>query len=129
MEVWVAASSGAIAGLISGVIGSLIEPWVQWAIEKRRNRQNYRRDLIRGAREQLDNCQDIREFANTAAYSSIKLHLRAEVQRSVEDPTLAVYGGTPGPGGYRPGHRGGGSPNRHRLLDDIARIEKEWGLV
>jgi hypothetical protein len=32
MEVLVAASSGMIAGFISGVIGSLIAPWVQWAM-------------------------------------------------------------------------------------------------
>src|SRR5215203_734611 len=29
----------AVLGLVAGVIGSLIAPWVQWAIEKRRDRQ------------------------------------------------------------------------------------------
>jgi hypothetical protein len=35
----------AVLGLVAGVVGSLVAPWVQWAVETRRNRQNYRREL------------------------------------------------------------------------------------
>lgn len=40
----------AVLGLISGVVGSLIAPWVQWGIEKRQTRRAARYQLIHEAR-------------------------------------------------------------------------------
>jgi hypothetical protein len=92
MEALVAASSGAIAGLITGVIGSLIAPWVQWAIETRRNRQNYRRELIQTWRRVIDEgiiiddagFNEIYEFTHTPEYSLMKRYLSAELRGWME---------------------------------------------
>jgi hypothetical protein len=73
-DVLLQALPGAIGGLVTGAIASLIAPWVQWAIEKRRSKLNYRQELIRKWRKEI------------------------------EDLALA-------------------------LLDEVARIEKQWGLV
>jgi hypothetical protein len=40
------ASSGTIAGFISGVIGSLIAPWVQWAMVEAAYMEVRRRGLV-----------------------------------------------------------------------------------
>lgn len=37
----------AYLGLLGGVVGSLIPPWVNWGIELRREKMKYRRELIR----------------------------------------------------------------------------------
>ena len=94
MEVLVAASSGAIAGLISGVIGSLIAPWVQWAIEKRRSRLGYRQQLINTWREGIDRFDFQLEltgsFGETDWYSAIRPHLRDDVIEALERPRTAI---------------------------------------
>ena len=131
MEVLVAASSGAIAGLISGVIGSLIAPWVQWTIVKRRNLFNYRRELIRTWREQIESFDhESGNIRGSATYSAIRPHLKQEVRDSLESPrTVHVEQDS------RSGVDGltvtGKSPSSVKalLLDEVARIEKERGLV
>jgi hypothetical protein len=123
MEVLVAASSGAIAGLISGVIGSLIAPWVQWAIEKRRSRLSYRQQLINTWREGIDRFDFQLElagsFGETDWYSAIRPHLRDNVIEALERPRTAIV--------VNEGR--GDSARKQMLLDEVTRIEKEWRLV
>ncbi len=44
---------GAIAGLVTGGIASLIAPWIHWGIEKRKQKLQNRRDLITGWRKMI----------------------------------------------------------------------------
>jgi hypothetical protein len=37
---------GGLSGLITGAIGSLVAPWVNWGIEKRRKKMDRHRELI-----------------------------------------------------------------------------------
>jgi len=134
MELLVSASSGAIAGLIAGVIGSLVAPWVQWTIEKRRNRQSYRRELIQRWRkiiaaqigEETD-IWDVEGFSHTAEYSTMKPHLssasREWIEVSVAERRALVKEAGIGPWGNQV------MEYRRRLLDELARLEQEWGLV
>jgi len=46
MDVLLQALPGAIGGLISGTVASLVAPWVQWAIEKRRSKLDYRMESV-----------------------------------------------------------------------------------
>jgi hypothetical protein len=120
MEVLVAASSGAIAGLITGVIGSLIAPWVQWAIEKRRSRLGYRQERIRIWRENINSYRgNFTQFTTTATHSEIRPHLTEDVRKRLEKPRTAIV----------PNEKRGKAAQRYILLDEVARIEKEWGLV
>ena len=109
----------ALVGLVGGVIGSLIAPWVQWAVEKRRRQVEYRRELIQSWRAEIEAFDhEANNFGDTAAYSAIRSHLRSEVREAVEKPrTFYVGGGR------------GDMVKKHKLLDEVARIEKEWELV
>ena len=126
----VAASSGAIAGLISGVIASLIAPWVQWAIEKRRNLFTYRRELIRSWREDIENYDHAEgNIRVTATYSAIRPHLKVEVRERLESPrTVHVELDSRSEGGVT---ISGKSPSSVKtlLLDEVARLEQDCGLV
>jgi hypothetical protein len=58
-------------------------------------------------------------FASTVAYSQMKPHLRLKVVEMLEAPrTLHVGTEARGDTAYR-----------YTLLDEVARIEKEWGLI
>jgi len=108
----------ALVGLIGGVIGSLVAPWVRWAIEERRSRLNNLRDLIKTWREEVENYSwDEGDFRLTAAYSTIKPHLRDEVRESIQvGKPLSTEDGRE-------------VWHKQMLLDEAARTEKEWGLV
>lgn len=58
-------------------------------------------------------------FASTDTYSQMKPHLQPEVVKMFEKPRT-VHIGNPARGD---------TTYRYTLLDEIARIEKEWGLV
>ena len=49
----IAAVFGAVGGVVTGTISSLIAPWVQWGIEKRRKRFERRRSLINSWRDMV----------------------------------------------------------------------------
>lgn len=106
----------ALLGLVAGVVGSLIAPWVQWAVEKRRSTLAYRADTIRRWREAVDG--DPRGFLNTSQYASLRPHLKKEVLSRVEDHRTHIAAGGRG-----------GDAKKQMLLDEIARIEREWGLL
>lgn len=46
-----------IIGFITGGIASIVAPWVNWGIEKRRQRLEYRRELVRDWRRMVVNIQ------------------------------------------------------------------------
>jgi len=134
MDVLIAASSGAIAGLISGVVGSLIAPWVQWAVEKRRNRQNYRRELIQSWRDtvtafvQKGNGPDrINQLSETPEYSMMKAYLNSESRHWIEVTMAETYDSIreDEPEDWRLEVAG----KRKIILDELARLEQKWGLV
>jgi hypothetical protein len=59
MSTWIQYVIPAFLGLLGGVAGSLIAPWVQWGVEKRKLRRQAREKLI----------QDLREFLGVDTYS------------------------------------------------------------
>jgi hypothetical protein len=77
----------AIARLISGIIASPIAPWVQWAVEKRRKLFNYRRELVKTWREEIESFDhESGNIRGTATYSAIRPHLKQAVRDSLESP-------------------------------------------
>ncbi len=109
------------AGLLGGVVGSLVAPWVHWGIEKRRSRLESRRNLVQEWKRALDIAPfDWDAFRESAAYASLRLHLSPKAMALVESGSMLL-----GSGG-----RGQGINNfRPFLLDEVARIEREWLLV
>lgn len=112
----------AVTGLISGVIASLVAPWVQWAIEKRRNRMSYRRELIASWRHELDTMplMMFRKPSSTALYGMMKPHLRPQARADLEAEVVVETAEQGNDVSYR----------RARILrDEITRLENKWGLV
>jgi|SRR5215211_853963 len=109
-----------VLGLVAGVVGSLVAPWVQWAVEKRRGRTDHRRALIKQWRSDFQQFDyDAHRLGDSAAYSALRPHLRPEVREAIEKPRTA----------YVSNEGRAGSVKKHLLLDEIARLEKKWGLV
>jgi len=109
----------AAIGLIAGIIGSLIAPWVHWGIEKRKTRQAKRREMISSGRMLLSTDIDKKTFRETEAYSKIRPHLQKHVVDEMEDKhTESVEGNATEPSRFK-----------QNILEDIARIEKEWVLI
>ncbi len=107
----------AISGLVSGAIASLVAPWVQWRIERKREKLAYKKEMIRRWREFLDRDFDETEFSGTAVYSEIRPHLSSETLQSIESDRITIRLGR------------GGDVIRSLVLDDITRLEKEWDLI
>jgi hypothetical protein len=110
----------AVLGLVAGVVGSLFGPLVQWAVEKRRGRMDYRKALIKQWRNDFEVFDyDSHRLGDSATYSSLRPHLRTAVRDAIEKPRTA----------YVPNEGHGGSVKKQMLLDEIARLEKKWVLV
>lgn len=108
----------AILAFIGGLAGSLVAPWINWGIEKRRNRFNYRKELITSWRNYLENQHMEELILESPVYSAIRPHLKPEVISDIENQRMA----------HVPGGRGG-NVKKQMILDEVARIEKEWKLV
>jgi hypothetical protein len=109
-----------VLGLVAGVVGSLVAPWVQWAVEKRRGRTEHRRTLIKQWRKDFQTFDyDKHKLGDSAVYSSLRPHLRASVRDAIEKPRTASV----------PSEGRGGSVKKQMLLDEVTRLEKKWGLV
>lgn len=111
-----------IVGVISGAIGSLVAPWVHWGIEKKRTKLLTRKAIIDECKRQID-IDGYKEFVSKPCYASIRPFLEKEIIEKVEkgDDHIVVVMGS--------GRTGGANNFRPILLDEIARIEKEWGLI
>ena len=110
----------ALIGLLGGVVGSLIAPWVNWGIEKRRLRHQARLDFVRAAHELLAQPPDRGELRNTSVYSRLRPYLSDRTKEIVESETIHV----------QLGGRGGGANNYvPHMLDDLRKLEERWDLI
>lgn len=113
----------ALIGFVGGAVGSLIAPWVHWAIEKQRAKIDYKRNLIHEWRNWIeefywDDNDD--NFGDSAVYAAMRPHMREEVIKKLEaQRTLHV----PPEGGR------GGNIAKQLVSDEIAHIEGTWELV
>ncbi|MBO0947518.1 hypothetical protein [Fibrella forsythiae] len=114
-------------GLIGGVIGSLIAPWVVWGIERRKIKINKKIELLNKVRQYTERPDfDRVAFSQTAIYSEIKPYLTKSligmIEQNSETKLITIKS---------PRHGRGISLNNlsPELLDEIVRIEKAWGLM
>ena len=110
-----------VVGLISGAIGSLVAPWVAWGIEKRRIKHDRRVELIVRWREILsDQDFDRTHLLNDPSYGPLKELLSQKAKEKLERPTNHISLSL-------------NSPitnfDRDIALQEVARIEKHWGLI
>ena len=87
MEIFVAKVLPAILGFVAGAIGSLVAPWVNWGIEKRRERRKRRQELVDSWRQYVENNFEWSSFRNTATFSQMKPYLSAKMVKEL-DPVV-----------------------------------------
>jgi hypothetical protein len=110
----------AFVGLVSGAVGSVIAPWVNWGIEKRRSRLEARRRFIADARAELQHNPDKKKFRESVLYSRLRPHLSERTNREIESDTVTV----------QTGGRGSGVNNFiPQVLDGILKLEARWKLL
>lgn len=111
----------AVIGLISGAIGSLIAPWINWGVEKKRKRYERRVELIDIWRDILisDNFDRI-DILEHSTYGILKSLLDNDVIRVIERSpnhyNVTVNSNTK-------------NSDKDLINEEIARIEKLWKLV
>jgi hypothetical protein len=110
----------ALIGLVSGVIGSLIAPWVNWGIEKRRARLEARRRFIADARAELQHGPEKKQFRESVLYSRLLPHLSDRTIKQLMSDAITIQSGGRGAGvnNYIP-----------QVLDDVRDLEAKWKLL
>jgi hypothetical protein len=115
MELKVAIIAG-VVGLLTGVVGSLVAPWVQWGIEKRRFRLNRRLEYIKQWRRFVSDDFDQSSFKETRTFKTLRPYLSQDLVTKIEDQDIYAS-------------MTGGDPIRSQLLDEITSLEREWKLI
>ncbi|MDT8421974.1 MAG: hypothetical protein RQ754_16220 [Desulfuromonadales bacterium] len=108
---------------VLGFIAGLVTPWVKDRVEVRQERRASRRARIddwRKAVSEFDfqNPAFVKTFTTSPEYSALRQYMQATAIEKVEkDRVIYVGGGR------------GDDVRKHVLLDEISRLEKEWGLL
>jgi len=123
MEIIVTKVLPAILGFVAGAIRSLVAPWVNWGIEKRREKTKRRQEFIDSWRRYIEDEFEWNSFRNTAMFSQIKPYLSEKMINELdpvegsETPTIHLRSPI------------GEDTLTKRLLDEIAAVEKRWNLI
>lgn len=108
-----------IIGLFTGAVASLIAPWINWHIEKKKNERMEKEKLIENLRLYVlrKNPKDI-EFINSIDYIRIRPYLSNKFVEELENSneTVIIMGGATR------------SNYQSELLEQIDRIEEEWNV-
>ncbi|EKO3534945.1 hypothetical protein K1L80_001514 [Vibrio fluvialis] len=112
----------AFLGLISGVIGSLIAPWVHWGIEKRQTRRAARYKLTHEARIYVMSKQfGIVQYTKKDYYYTLRQEFSknavAQFDKLLEQTTEGQNVAT------------NRESARQIVLKEICRTEKKWFLI
>jgi hypothetical protein len=103
----------AIIGLIAGAIGSLIAPWVNWGIEKKKIRLEQRKIMLQHVRGELNRYSwNIVNFKYSVEYSMVKEYLDIDIAKLIDDCKS-----------------GNDSELKNKILNNITRIQHKWGLI
>jgi hypothetical protein len=100
----------------------LLGPVVRWLCQTTQQRDQARRERIAAWRAAVGRDDfEPRQFAGSDAYATLRAHLPEDLRQEIDgwrNPTMFVA--PPRAGRY---------PIQARLLQEIARVEREWGFV
>jgi hypothetical protein len=114
-----------LLGLLGGVVGSIITPWIKWEIEKKKETREIKRKKIDSWRFYIENHFNWDSFRDTSIFSEMKPFLSEEIIREL-DPYSFDKTNTPTIHLRTPIGR---DDLKMRLLDEITAIEKKWKLL
>ena len=106
----------AIFGLVSGVIGSLVAPWANWGVEKKKEQLKRRRQIVQRLRLDLDP-RDKVTYQESLEYRYLRPFLSEQAIEVLE--------------GGKVWARRPDSPNPLILAiqEGIKKLEKDWELI
>jgi hypothetical protein len=78
----------ALIGLVSGAIGSIIAPWANWSIEKKRKSIEYKHKLISDVRVLIDSSSSIEDILKSSVWGVIKVNLSKGEVHSISADNL-----------------------------------------
>lgn len=116
-EIWTAAI-GAASGLVSGGIASVVAPWINWGIEKKRLERQRRYDLLKSWREGIARMEtdDRGEYISSDWYETMRPYMWETRRDELERPGTVIV----------PADSGRGI--KGRFASEADRIESQWGL-
>lgn len=113
-----------LIAFLAGAGGSIIAPWSNWGVEKKRDRTKRRERLVSSWYQMVRDCQSNNdlEIIEHKHYLTLRNHLSKEIIRKLE------YSGT---------HitiranAGGISANEDLeiVLNEVKRLQEKWGLL
>ena len=111
----------ALVGLAAGILGSLVAPWVNWGIERRREKLRHRRAIIDRCREAIRNTEfSPKAFAGTPEYNFLRPFLSDSERDCFEKANNILVG----PIGHDPRIGYQGALNRA-----VDKLESQWDLL
>lgn len=128
---WGPIVAGGVAGLGTGVVGSLIAPWVQLAVERRRDQRHRRLELIDQWRRLVAQHHqpghiDSDGLVDDPGFQTLRSHLSPSARRSLETQT----GSSAKPLEIREAATGiTANADLDLVTQEIDRLEREWGLT
>lgn len=117
---WISSINGVVSAVIGGAIASILAPFVVWQLEKRKIRLESRRQLVSEARQFLRCGREKNEIIESELYSRLRPHLRPDLTKAIESEVIVVKNG---------GRGAGVNQYSSKLLDEVVRLEKHWGLI
>lgn len=101
-----------------GIVSALILTKHKWNIRKLELKHQYRKELIMRARDFIGSSKwDQCSFNDTVEYAEIRQFLSKETLDAIEGSTVRVRIGR------------GGNVIKSSVLDDLSKLEQEWGLI
>lgn len=118
----------AIVAAIVGAVASLIAPWANWGVEKRKNRLRWRKGFIHDCKRIINKQRFSPEmFRETSYYSNLRPHLSDKLQKDIKRKR------------YTPGRKISTKQRgkilmeefsiKKKLFEEINTLEKKWGLI
>ena len=118
----------AVISAVTGAIASLIAPWANWGVEKKKKKLLWRKDLVNECKRIIgENRFNPDMFRETSNYSNIKLYISDKLQKDIERER------------YIPGRMLTSEQRKEigmeefrikkELFNEISLLEKKWGLL
>lgn len=113
---------------VTGAIASLIAPWANWGVEKKKKKLFWRKGFINECKRVIEEGRfNPDTFRETSYYSNLKTHLNDSLQKEIDEKRY-----TPGKV-MSPEQRGELTMKefviKKKLLDEINLLEERWGLL
>jgi hypothetical protein len=126
VEWWATAIIAAVTGLGSGAVGSIIAPWSNWGVEKRRDKLTARRNQIAAWRKMVGRYVGQPgggdQIIHDPDYASLRRHLKRERLARLEHSGHSAV--------FKQGAQGISADDKlSAVSDQIDDLERKWKLT